>query len=461
MLGSLRARLIISFAAVVGLAVFLSGAGALFLLRDEQEATARERYGRHAEPINERITTMLALGGSLADVRQYADGRAAELGVRLLIIDDDLNVVHDTDGRMQGQVVLTFENRSIPLTEENGARYKSGDYRGSGAHLTLFAPPPEVTTVQGDFAPREYVAYVAIPAEELASAWLELAPRLMLAGAIALVVSFGVAFVISRSISGPLRRITQASQQMARGDYDVHIPIRGEDEVGRLSEAFNQMAREVSQSQRMMKDLLANVSHELKTPLTSIQGFSQAMLDGAAQDEEVARDSARIINEEANRMRALVEDLLLLSQIETGQVLMQHTHVDLGALLERMMERFQFAVRDGDIRTGVSIGHLPMVHGDARRLEQVFSNLMENAVRHTPPGGSIDLSARVEEEGSVAVSVHNSGSHIPEEDLPRGFEVTNCDRPTVPPPPPTSSISMSDASPSSVSACWIARASWS
>jgi hypothetical protein len=147
MLGSLRARLIISFAAVVGLAVFLSGAGALFLLRDEQEATARERYGRHAERINERITTMLALGGSLADVREYADGRAAELGVRLLIVDDDLNVVHDTDGRMQGQVVLTFENRSIPLTEENGARYKSGDYRGSGAHRTLFAPPPEVTTV--------------------------------------------------------------------------------------------------------------------------------------------------------------------------------------------------------------------------------------------------------------------------------------------------------------------------
>ncbi|HET6614951.1 MAG TPA: HAMP domain-containing sensor histidine kinase [Dehalococcoidia bacterium] len=422
MLGSLRARLIISFAAVVGLAVFLSGAGALFLLRDEQEATARERYGRHAEPINERITTMLALGGSLADVREYADGRAAELGVRLLIIDDDLNVVHDTDGTLQGQVVLTFENRGIPLTDENGARYKAADYRGNNTHLTLFAPPPEVTTVQGDFAPREYVAYVAIPAEELASAWLELAPRLILAGAIALVVSFGVAFVISRSISGPLRRITQASQQMARGDYDVHIPIRGEDEVGRLSEAFNQMAREVSQSQRMMKDLLANVSHELKTPLTSIQGFSQAMLDGAAQDEESARDSARIINEEANRMRALVEDLLLLSQIETGQVLMQHTHVDLGALLEHMMERFQFAVRDGDIRTGVSIGHLPMVHGDARRLEQVFSNLMENAVRHTPPGGSIDLSARVEQDGSVAVSVHNSGSHIPAEDLPRVFE---------------------------------------
>jgi signal transduction histidine kinase len=422
MLGSLRARLIVSFAAVVALAVFLSGAGALFLLRDEQEATARERFGRHAEPINERITSMLALGDSLADVRTYADGRAAELGIRILLIDEDLYVVHDTAGELQGTYILTFENRRISLIDENGARFKEGDYRNGDTRLTLFAPPPDNATVQGSFAPRQYVAYVAIPADKLASAWLDLAPRLVLAGAIALVVSFGVAFVISRSISGPLRTITQASQQMARGEYDVHIPIRGEDEVGRLAEAFNHMAREVSSSQRMMKDLLANVSHELKTPLTSIQGFSQAMLDGAAQDEEAAKESARIINEEANRMRGLVEDLLLLSQIESGQVLMQHTHVDLGALLERTMERFQFAIRDAEIRTGVSIPHLPMVHGDERRLEQVFSNLMENAVRHTPPRGEIALSAQVDRDGSIAVRVRNSGSYIPAEDLPRVFE---------------------------------------
>jgi len=422
MLGSLRARLIISFAAVVALAVFLSGAGALFLLRDEQEATAQERYGRHAQPINERIASMLALGDSLADVRAYVDTRAQELEMRVLLIDEDLNVVYDTEGVLQGKYILTFENRRIPLTEEHGARYRAGTYSGGGAQLTLFAPPPEATQVQGNFAARQYVAYVAIPSNQLASAWLDLAPRLALAGAIALVVSFGVAFVISRSISGPLRRITQASQQMARGEYDVHIPIRGEDEVGRLAEAFNQMAKEVSQSQRTMKDLLANVSHELKTPLTSIQGFSQAMLDGAASDEEASKESARIINEEANRMRSLVEDLLLLSQIESGQVMMQHAHVDLGAVLERTMERFQFALRDGEIRTGVSVPHLPMVHGDARRLEQVFSNLVENAVRHTPPGGDIALSAHVERDGSVAVTVHNSGSHIPAEDLPRVFE---------------------------------------
>jgi len=420
MLGSLRARLIVSFAAVVGLAVFLSGAVALFLLRDEQQETTRERYGRLAEPINEIITSMSGAGRPLSEITAYADNRAETLDVRILILDEDLYVVYDTNESLANTHVLAFANPSVRVTDLNGSRFKQTDFKD----LTLFAPPTPFAPVGGNdgtFEGVQYQALIAVPADELASAWLDLAPRLAIAGAIALTVSFGVAFVISRSISGPLRRITEASQRMARGDFDVHIPIRGQDEVGQLSEAFNHMAQEVSRSQRMMKDLLANVSHELKTPLTSIQGFSQAMLDSVG-DEEAARESARIINEEANRMRALVEDLLLLSQIESGQMAMQHAYVDLRLLLTETLERFQFRIRDARIRTGVSIPHLPMVHGDGRRLEQVFSNLIENAVRHTPPDGQISVSAHVERDGMVNVTVHNTGSYIPPEDLSRVFE---------------------------------------
>jgi signal transduction histidine kinase len=182
------------------------------------------------------------------------------------------------------------------------------------------------------------------------------------------------------------------------------------------------MAREVNRSQRMMRDLLANVSHELKTPLTSIQGFSQAMLDGAITNDDEFRESTQIINDEANRMKALVDDLLLLSQIETGQVMMEHRNVDLAALLDRTLQRFQWALREGDVRSGVSIEALPMITGDERRLEQVFGNLLQNAVRHTPPGGSIAVTALVKRDGKVEIVVHNTGSYIAPEDLPRVFE---------------------------------------
>jgi signal transduction histidine kinase len=171
-----------------------------------------------------------------------------------------------------------------------------------------------------------------------------------------------------------------------------------------------------------MKDLLANVSHELKTPLTSIQGFSQAMLDGAITSDEDFRESGRIINEEANRMRALVEDLLLLSRMELGQLSMEHKHVELAPMIEETLERFQWAIRDAGIQSGTHMEYIPPVHGDARRLEQVFSNLIENAVRHTPQGGVITISAMTLRNGDVSIGVHNTGSVIPPEDLPRVFE---------------------------------------
>jgi signal transduction histidine kinase len=421
MLGSLRARLIVSFAVVVALAVFLAGAGALFLLRDQQQETARARYGRNAEPINERIGTLLSQRASLSEVEAVVGERATELDVRLVVVDKDLVVVYDSAGALDGKYILSFENPDLEIVEENGARYKWANYDSGEEELTLFAAPKEAS-LDPAFASPGYEVYVAIPQGQLSQAWLELAPRLALAGAIALAVSFAVAYFISRSISGPLARITEASQRMAQGDYDVHIPISGQDEVGRLSEAFNAMAREVSSSQRMMRDLLANVSHELKTPLTSIQGFSQAIIDGEIADEEAYKESVRIINDEAVRMRGLVDDLLLLSQIESGQVVMQASNIDLAALLERSLERFQWKLREANILTGFSAQHLPMVYGDERRLEQVFSNLLENAVRHTPAGGNINVSATVGRTRKIDVRVHNTGSYIPPEDLERVFE---------------------------------------
>ncbi len=421
MLGSLRARLIVSFALVVGLAVFLAGAGALFLLRDKQQETARERYGRLAEPLNDRFARLAATGKTLDELKAFLDQRAQESDVRVLLLDQDLSVVYDTQGNtLSGKFVLGFETSRARTEVARGISYKWVEYQAGSDSLILFAAPPSPDNAP--FAAPDYEAVIAIPQSQLAAAWLELVPRLAVAGAIALTVSFIVSYFISRSISGPLRRITEASREMAQGNYDVHIPFGGEDEVGRLAEAFNQMAKEVSTSQRMMKDLLANVSHELKTPLTSIQGFSQAMIDGVVTDKTDVQEYSRTIFDESNRMRELVDDLLLLSQIESGQATMDHQHVELKPLLERTVERFQWAMRDGGIESGLHIDSMPAVHGDERRLEQVFSNLMQNAVRHTPTGGIITVSAHVLRGGHISIGVHNTGSVIPKEDLPRVFE---------------------------------------
>jgi signal transduction histidine kinase len=366
-------------------------------------------------------------GETVEDLAPALENTAERLDVRLFLIDEDLKVVYDSEGELSvgENYILSFTNPNLRTVDAAGSRYLHTGFDSGSGRLTLFAPPRltqeerDATVAAGQ--PR-YTVLLGIPEGQLATAWQELAPRLALAGAIALTVSFLVSFFISRSISGPLARITQASRQMAAGNYDVHIPIRGQDEVGRLSEAFNGMAKEVSRSQRTMKDLLANVSHELKTPLTSIQGFSQAMLEGEVTDEEHLKESSRIINEEANRMRALVDDLLLLSQLQSGQVSLEHSHVELEPLLERTVERFHWAVQSAGVELGLHLERMPAVHGDERRLEQVFSNLVENAVRHTPRGGTISISASTLRGGHVSIGVHNTGSVIPEEDLPRLFE---------------------------------------
>ena len=421
MLGSLRARLIVSFAVVVGLAVFLAGAGALFLLRDNQQSDARERYGRLTEPLTFGLAALTSEGKPLSEIETFVQQRANEYGARIILLDQDQVVIYDTESSaLVGRYVLAFEGTEVRHDESRGLRYQYVDFDAED-DLTLFTSE-ERPSEAGTFASPQYVAMIAIEQNKLAAAWLELVPRLALAGLIALTVSFIVSYFISRSISGPLARITAASKQMAQGDYDVYIPIKGQDEVGRLSEAFNQMAKEVSNSQRTMRDLLANVSHELKTPLTSIQGFSQAILDGVVTEDEDVKEYSRLVYDEAQRMRGLVDDLLLLSQIESGQVAMEHKRISLQPLLEHTLERFQWSIKEAGIASGVSLDRLPEIVGDPRRLEQVFSNLIQNAVRHTPPGGIITISGSPGPVGSVNISVHNTGSFIEKDDLTRVFE---------------------------------------
>ena len=257
-------------------------------------------------------------------------------------------------------------------------------------------------------------------------------------GLVTTVISTLVALLISRSITGPISQVTVAAEEMARGNYDHHIPTGGNDEVGRLAATFNVMARDVGNSHRLLRDFLANVSHDLRTPLTSIQGFSQAMLEGTIQTPEEYADAAQIINDESARMRRLVEDLLYLSKIESGQVNMERLALDLSDLLRSCTRRFTWLAEQNGLRLSVDVSGAARVSGDGHYLEQVFANLLDNAMRHTPTNGEITVRAWMDRSPTVDgwspsiprlnaphvtyVAVHNSGSSIAPEDLPRIFE---------------------------------------
>jgi two-component system sensor histidine kinase BaeS len=267
----------------------------------------------------------------------------------------------------------------------------------------------------------KYQAVIAVDESDVRQAWKDLLPRLFLAGGVSFLASVIVASLLARSISKPLRQITAASEEMSHGRYDQQIPSYGGEEVGRLATAFNDMARQVSRSHRTLRDFIANASHELKTPLTSIQGFSQAMVDGALTTREDFSEAGRIINEEAVRMRGLVDDLLYLSQVEAGVAVLNLDPVDTEEMLRETRERFHRRAEQGDVRLVIEPAPTPPVKADARRLEQALANIVDNALRHTPRGGTVSMRSSAN-NGHIELAVHNTGSYIAPEILPRVFE---------------------------------------
>ena len=243
---------------------------------------------------------------------------------------------------------------------------------------------------------------------------------IMLTGLIGLGLSILIAFVMAQWISAPLKRIGEAAVRVASGEFQ---PIRpdGPKEARSLAEAFNNMVQRVQDAQQSQRDLVANVSHELKTPLTSIQGFAQSILDGVSQKPEAIQRAAMIIQTEANRMQRLVQDLVVLARLEGGMVEMQCELVNLSALLRATVEKFRLQASEARIQLDVDVPEETWVEGDADRFVQVFSNLVDNAVKYTPAEGVVKMRAQVR-DGNVQVQVADNGVGIEPADRERIFE---------------------------------------
>jgi signal transduction histidine kinase len=240
------------------------------------------------------------------------------------------------------------------------------------------------------------------------------------AGVIALIISLLVAFWLARWIGDPLQRVVAASRRMPSAEAKP-IVLHGPHEVQELTRAFNEMNSRVQTSQKSQREFVANVSHELKTPLTSVQGFAQALLDGTASTPEAQKQAAQVIYNESGRMHRMVLDLLDLARLDAGTLDLQRAPVDLIALLNSIAEKFAPQARAGNVDIRVETAALPAITGDGDRLAQVFTNLVDNALKFTPAGGSITLRAAPAGSG-VQVEVEDTGAGISTESLPHIFD---------------------------------------
>jgi signal transduction histidine kinase len=248
----------------------------------------------------------------------------------------------------------------------------------------------------------------------------ELMPPLLWGGALALVLALILAYWMARWVADPLQRMINATREFS-GSQSKPLALKGPREVQELAGAYNQMTARVQASQQAQREFVADVSHELKTPLTSIQGFSQAILDGTASTPDEHRQSAQIIYNEAARMHRLVLDLLDLARLDAGIADLKREPVDLSLLLNSVGERFAMQARQANLTLEIRAAALPTLTGDGDRLAQVFTNLVDNALKFTPAGGLVSVTA-TQVGTAVEVIVKDSGTGISNEALPRIFD---------------------------------------
>ncbi|MHB1134669.1 MAG: sensor histidine kinase [Chloroflexota bacterium] len=228
-----------------------------------------------------------------------------------------------------------------------------------------------------------------------------------------------VSLFVSRRLVRPIQQLSAASQRIAAGHYAERVEQASGDEVGSLAYSFNQMAASLEETERRRLALIADVAHELRTPLASIEGYAEGLLDGVV---EPAPETFALLHTEADRLRRLVDDLQELSRAEARQLPLQLRPVPPERLLHTVAERLTPQFADKGVHLQVSpASNLPAVLADEGRALQVLTNLMSNALRYTTPGGRVEVST-ARQGDSVVFSVADTGIGIAPEHLPHLFE---------------------------------------
>ena len=235
------------------------------------------------------------------------------------------------------------------------------------------------------------------------------------------VLAAAVVFFITRQMTRPLTAMAQAAGSMSRGDFNARAPEEGSREVRELSRAFNQMAAQLNTLEQSRRDFVANVSHELRSPVTSIQGFAQGMLDGTIPQEEHPQ-YLRVVVDETHRLVKLIHNLLDLSRMENEEARLNRSDFDINELARRVLISRMAPIDEKQLDIEADFENENcFVRADADQIQQVILNLLDNAVKYTPKGGKITLSTRT--VGSqVSLRVKDNGAGILPEDAPHIFD---------------------------------------
>ena len=235
----------------------------------------------------------------------------------------------------------------------------------------------------------------------------------------AMLVALIIGIFLARTLTRPLKALTLAAHSISQGKLEQQVIVKSNDEIGQLAEAFNRMSREVAHENQLRLQMTADIAHDLRTPLTVISGYIEAMQDGVLKPTP---ERLALIYSEIERLQNLVGDLRMLSLADAGELSLNPQQMPPKALLDRAADLFKHQADQQAVSIQVeAAGDLPDIQVDEARMMQVFGNLITNALRYTPPEGKITLSAQVTGD-SMEICVQDTGSGIDPDELPLIFE---------------------------------------
>jgi len=420
--GSLRGRLVLAFVAVAVLAAALIGVITLSLIRLVPERGLEQQLADQAQAVSDTGAGPLP-GRQLCVLARVL--RRGETEVYLLSADAVPRRLPRCQAPNRRGPIAT-----VPDVDLAAALARRQVVTGTGDGLAWAVAPanrPARGASGGPVGPsgrggRGGVLLV----HETRRLGLSLLPvvawRLLLATALAVAVAALAAWLLAGRLTAPLGRLVAAARRIGDGDLSTRVQVDGDGEVAEVATAFNEMAAGLERAQTEQRAFLASVGHELKTPLTTVQGYTEALLDGTVDDPAGRRRSLVRVHAETIRLARLVQDLLDLARLGRGQFAVSSVDADVGAVLREAAAAATERAAPRQVAVTTRLAGALHAHVDPGRLRQVLDNLLDNASRSSPPGRQVLVAARPLAGGGVEAAVADQGPGIAAEDLPHAFD---------------------------------------
>lgn len=388
MIYSIRWKLLVGFFLIVAVVI-----GTVALVANRSATQEFDRYITQDQALKyQRLSLMLSSyyeqTGSWEGVQELIDKISKTYQNRIVLTNDEGSVVADTAGDLANNAYEDVLNQKIATLGEadkpSGFLYLKDRKRSELEKIFLSSVNYSIT----------------------------------LAAIISVLAAILLTVLYARRTLKPIKDITSAAERIESGNLDQEVRVKSRDEVGKLASAFNSMAAELKKQERLRKNMVSDVAHELRSPLTKIHGYLKAIKEGTIETNEKAIDS---LYRNSKLLKRLVEDLHDLAMAEAGKLNLEKQPILLDDIISRAVESIHLRLEKENLELNIGSNGKILLNVDPDRIHQVLQNLLENAIFHSPEGGTIQLDTERSDE-QVEISISDEGEGIPREDLPYVFD---------------------------------------